>query len=156
MSAASVVIRPVFDPVARAFDTITDEQFDAAFEAPLRDTVARMQQAWRDGVRRIVVVVPTIGMSGANHYAHTAAAAEAIRILVKSAARQWGAAGVTVNAVAVAPAQVIDDPDIAGPVSIAAPALDHADPSAIIEFLCSDAAGDVTGQTFTVDGGQWI
>ena len=40
---------------------------------------------------------------GAPALAHTAATAEAIRVLVKSAARQWGANGTTVNCIAVAP-----------------------------------------------------
>ena len=62
----------------------------------------QLQAALHGGVRRIVVVVPTTAMSGGSHYVHTAAAAEAIRVLVKSAARQWGERGVTVNAVAVA------------------------------------------------------
>ncbi len=48
-------------------------------------------------------MTPTTGMSGGDHYAATAATAEAVRVLVKSAARQWGADGVTVNAVAVGP-----------------------------------------------------
>lgn len=159
MTAAAVgevgrVIRPQFDPVARAFESITDEQFAAAFEEPLQATLAELQDAYRAGVKRIVVVVPTTGMSGGNHYAHTAAAAEAVRLLVKSAARQWGAAGITVNAVAIDPAEVLDDVETAGPVSIAPRALGSADPQALIEFLCSEAAGDVTGQTFNVDGGQ--
>ncbi|HQV56783.1 MAG TPA: SDR family oxidoreductase [Ilumatobacteraceae bacterium] len=154
MSNSGRVIRPRFDPVARPFHEITDEQFDAAFERPLQDTIAELQDAYRSGVKRMVVVVPTTAMSGGNRYAHTAAAAEAIRVLVKSAARQWGASGVTVNAIAVDPASVLDDVHVAGPVSIAPRALGSADPRALIEFLCSEAAGDVTGQTFNVDGGQ--
>jgi NAD(P)-dependent dehydrogenase (short-subunit alcohol dehydrogenase family) len=27
---------------------------------------------------------------------------------------------------------------------------------AIVQWLCSEAAGDVTGQTFVVDGGSWM
>lgn len=154
MSAAGRVIRPTFDSVARPFHELTDEQFETAFEEPVQDTIAQLQDAYRAGVKRIVVVVPTTSMSGGNQYAHTAAAAEAIRLLVKSAARQWGAAGVTVNTIAVDPRDVLDDAELAGPVSIAPRALGSADPQALIDFLCSDAAGDVTGQTFNVDGGQ--
>ncbi len=152
----AVVIRPTFDPVARPFESVTDDDFERAYEQPLVATIEALRAARADGATRIVVVVPTTAMSGGNHYAHTAMAAEAIRVLVKSAARQWGAQGVTVNAVAVDPATVLDDTVIAGPVSLAPAALDRADPQATIDFLCSDAAGDITGQTIVVDGGVWM
>jgi NAD(P)-dependent dehydrogenase (short-subunit alcohol dehydrogenase family) len=151
-----VVIRPIFDPVARSFDTITDAEWERAWECPLRATVEALQQAYSDGLRRIVVVVPVVAMSGGARYAHVAAPAEAVRVLVKSAARQWGAVGVTVNAVAVATGTVVDDAGAAGPVALAPPALDGADAESLIRFLCSDASCDVTGQTITVDGGSWM
>jgi NAD(P)-dependent dehydrogenase (short-subunit alcohol dehydrogenase family) len=150
------VVRPRFDPIARPIESLTDDEWEAAVEAPITATIAALQRAFRDGIRRIVVVVPTTSMSGGARYAHVAAPAEAIRVLVKSAARQWGTAGVTVNAVAVSPEGMLDDPGVAGPVTIAPPALDGDDPSAVIAFLCSDAAGDVTGQTFTIDRGRWM
>jgi 3-oxoacyl-[acyl-carrier protein] reductase len=154
--ADGVVIRPVFDPVARSFDSITDDEWELAWERPLRATVQALQQAYRDGCRRIVVVVPVLAMSGGARYAHVAAPAEAVRVLVKSAARQWGSEGITVNAVAVGSGTVVDEPLVAGPVSLAPEALGAVDPDSLIRFLCSDAASDVTGQTITVDGGSWM
>ncbi len=151
-----VVLRPVFDPVARSFDSLTDADWERAFEQPFRATVTAMQAAYRSGLRRIVVVVPVTAMSGGARYGHVAAPSEALRVLVKSAARQWGAQGVTVNAVAVSPDAVLDDAAAAGPVAIAPAALGAADPAAVIAFLCSEDGGDLTGQTITVDGGLWM
>jgi 3-oxoacyl-[acyl-carrier protein] reductase len=153
----AVVIHPWFDPAPRTFESLSDDDWDRAWEQPVRDVIVAMAEAHRSGARRIVVVVPTTAMSGGDLHAHVAAPAEAIRVLVKSAARQWGPDGVTVNAVAVSPERVLDHAELADPGSLAAPALDgHDDPSAVIAFLASEAAGDLTGQTVTVDGGRWM
>jgi 3-oxoacyl-[acyl-carrier protein] reductase len=154
---SGVVLRPILDRTARPFDSLTDDEFEAAWERPMRGTISAMQEAFRSGAKRIVVVIPTVAMSGGVGFAHVAAPAEALRVLVKSAARQWGAQGVTVNAVAVANDEFVDDPDAVGPTSIAPAALaGSSDARDVIEFLCSDGSGQMTGQTLTVDGGVWM
>jgi 3-oxoacyl-[acyl-carrier protein] reductase len=152
----AVVIHPAFDTAPRSFESLSDTDWDAAWEQPMRDVIGALAEAHRSGARRIVVVVPTTAMSGGALHTHVAAPAEAIRVLVKSAARQWGADGITVNAVAVSPELVLDHPELADPGSLAPPALDGDDPSAVIAFLASEAAGDLTGQTVTVDRGRWM
>lgn len=155
--ADACVIVPDLAAEPVRFHEVTDEQFDRLWEQPMRATVQSMIEAHRRGARRIVVVTPTTGMSGGDHYAPTAATAEAVRVLVKSAARQWGADGVTVNAVAVAPRLFGIDESVAGEVSLAPPALaDGGDPAAVIAFLVSPAASGVTGATITADGGVWM
>lgn len=151
------VLVPDLAAEPHAFHELTDEEFDRLWEQPMRAVITGMVQAHREGARRIVVVTPTTGMSGGDHYAATAATAEAVRVLVKSAARQWGAQGITVNAVAVAPHLFGIDAAVAGAQSLAPPALgDAADPAAVIAFLCSPAAAGVTGATISADGGVWM
>ena len=137
-------------PVAR----MTDDIIDAVYEQPMQALIAALQSAFTDGCRRIVVVTPTSGMSGANQHAAHAALAESARILVKSAARQWGADGVTVNAVVVDPSWFGIDPKVSGPVAIAPRALvGDVDPADVVNWLCSEASHHVTGQTVVCDGG---
>lgn len=155
--ADACVLVPDLATSPGAFNLLTDEEFDRMWEQPMRAVITAMVDAYRRGVRRIVVVTPTTGMSGGDQYAATAATAEAVRVLVKSAARQWGADGVTVNAVAVAPRLFGVDESVAGEISLAPPALaDGGDPASVIAFLVSPAAGGVTGVTITADGGVWM
>ena len=133
---------------------MTDEVIDSVYEQPMQELITALQRSFNDGCRRIVVVTPTSGMSGANHHALHAALAESARILVKSAARQWGTDGVTVNAVAVDPSRFGIDPKVSGPVANAPRALvGEVDPAGVVNWLCSEAAHDVTGQTVVCDGG---
>ena len=138
-------------------ERLTDDEIDSCFEQPMQRLIASLQTAFHAGAKRIVVVVPTIGMSGGDRHAVHAAFAEAARVLVKSAARQWGANGVTVNAVALSPDEFDVDVAVSGPVSIAPRALSgDVDPTSLISWLCASAAGHVTGQTIVCDGGLWM
>lgn len=152
---ASIATEPV------AFTDLTDDQFDAAWEQPMRHAIASFQQAHRAGHTRLVAVVPTIGMSGAPGLGHAAATAEAIRVMVKSAARQWGADGMTVNCIAVAPELFGIDPEVVGAVSLAPPALASVgsvvdDIVPLIRLVASGDAHHITGATLTADGGIWM
>lgn len=138
-------------------EELDDATIDAVFEQPMQKVIAGLQQAHAAGVERIVVIVPTIGMSGGDRHAVHAALAEAARITVKSAARQWGPDGITVNAVALAPEEFGVDPAVSGPVAIAPRAMrGTVDASNTVNWLCSGAAAHVTGQTVVCDGGLWM
>ena len=147
------VVRPV------ALADLTDEEFDRAWQqtmdAAVSACVAAREDFGGDG-GRIVLTMPTTALAGGAFYGHWAAAAEGVRILAKSAARQWGPEGIAVNALAVGPERVLADPAVAGPVSIATPAVPDAEPGDVVAFLCSPAAGNLAGQTLTVDGGLWM
>ena len=112
----------------------------------------------------LVFVVPTVGMAGSAGYAMLAAVAEGIRVLAKGCGRQWGADGVTVNTVAVAPHAVLETEIADGlqrAVSLSQPAmggpgsLDH-DIAPLIRLLGHDDAHFLTSATLVADGGLWM
>lgn len=150
--------------VPGAFVDVTDDQWDAVWESTMRATLFLFQAAFPAmrgaGFGRFVVVTPTLSMAGAPGLAPLAAAVEGQRLLAKSAARQWGPFGITVNCIAPAPEWVVEGVT-ADSVSLAAPALGHAgdavtDLGPVVTFLASEAAHFVTGATLCVDGGVWM
>ncbi|TML41561.1 MAG: SDR family oxidoreductase, partial [Actinobacteria bacterium] len=83
------------------------------------------------------------------------------RLLAKSAARQWGRLGITVNCVAPAWQAMVPGeagPDQPGdPVSLADAALGppdlESDVGGAVVAVASDEAGGLTGATLCLDGG---
>jgi NAD(P)-dependent dehydrogenase (short-subunit alcohol dehydrogenase family) len=154
LAAADVaVLVPPISAVAKRFVELADEEFAAVWEQPMQWAIAALQDAYRDGVSSVLLIIPAIALTGGREYAHVAAVSEGLRATVKSAARQWGAKGITVNTVVVPSEQFGVDADIAGPPSIAPPALGR---TAIVEAIVAMATGvgrHVTGQTLVVDGG---
>ena len=61
---ATTVVVPTIASAAKAFIDLTDADFDAAWEQPMRETILAFQQAHRAGHTRLLAVVPTIGMRG--------------------------------------------------------------------------------------------
>lgn len=159
--------------VARDLADTTDAEWHDACRSTL-DAAYRLAQAAHPLLTasrgRLVYVVPTVALSGASGYSALAAATEGIRVLAKGIAKNWGAAGVTVHCLAVAPALVlagaraVDGPGGEGSLgtelSLAPPALGRrGDPATdlapIIGLLTGPGAHFVTGETLTVDGGVW-
>ncbi len=154
----ALVVVAAAAPSHHRIEDYTDDEFAEAWEQPIRAAIDALRGARRRGARRIAVITSTQGMTGAAGDAPNAMAAEALRALVKSAARQWGPDGITVNAIAVGPATLGGLPDT---VAIAAPALgdvpDEADAIApMVAFCCSARSGRLTGSTLVADGGSWM
>jgi NAD(P)-dependent dehydrogenase (short-subunit alcohol dehydrogenase family) len=159
-----VVHADVASATPQPFSEVDDEHWDATWERTMRATLFLFQAAFpamrERGSGRFVVVTPTLSMSGAAGLAPLAAAIEGQRLLAKSAARQWGEHGITVNCVAPGPEAVSGD--VRGDaVSLAPPALGrngdpHDDLGPIVTFLASDAGHFVTGVTLCADGGVWM
>ena len=112
---------------------------------------------------RIVNMTSINGLRGKFGQANYAAAKAGLIGLTKTAAREFGKKGVTVNA--VAPGMVMTDMARALPAEIIARAESEAalaelarpeDISNAVLFLLSDAARAITGEVLRVDAGQYI
>jgi 3-oxoacyl-[acyl-carrier protein] reductase len=152
-------------PRLRPLVDLDDPAFAEAFERPVLDLLWSLRDAFAHLRRpggRVVVVVPTIGMAGAPGLAASAAAAEAQRVLVKAAARQWGADGITINVVAADLAALAPGAPHLPSVSLSVPALGAAavtDLAAIARLVATLVVGEttaLTGVTLTADGGTWM
>src|SRR3974390_2748966 len=115
------------------------------------------------GFGRIVNITSINGLRGKFGQGNYAAAKAGMIGLTKTAAKEFGKAGVTVNA--VAPGMVMTAMARGLPVAVteqasreaALPALaEPSDVSAAVLFLLSDGARAITGEVLRVDAGQYI
>jgi acetoacetyl-CoA reductase/3-oxoacyl-[acyl-carrier protein] reductase len=115
------------------------------------------------GYGRVVNVTSINGLRGKFGQANYAASKAGLIGLTKTAARELGSKGITVNA--VAPGMVMTDMALALPPEI----LDSATGETVtgrlptvedvvhgVMFLLSEAAGAITGQVLQIDSGQYI
>lgn len=131
-------------------------------EQPLRRALHVLQGAHRclqHGGGRIVVLLPSLVMSGAAEVVAWSAAAEGYRSLVKAAARAWGGEGIAIKSVLI-PASLIAEPAVDRP-GLQPPALGHqpdlgSDVAPVIAALLDERLDAVTGLTLAVDGGVWM
>ncbi len=115
------------------------------------------------GYGRIVNITSINGLRGKFGQANYAAAKAGLVGLTKTAAREFGKKGITVNA--VAPGMVMTDMARVLPAAELGRAVDEAalseladpeDVSNTVLFLLSDAARAITGEVIRVDAGQYI
>jgi acetoacetyl-CoA reductase/3-oxoacyl-[acyl-carrier protein] reductase len=141
------------------WDDVIDVNLGGAFHV-LRAVAPGMIEA-RYG--RVVNIASINGLRGKFGQANYAASKAGLIGLTKTAARELGPKGVTVNA--VAPGMVLTEMTLALAEEYRQRALDEAvlkrlpaveDVAAAVLFLLSDAARMITGEVIRVDGGQYI
>ena len=137
-------------------DQLLDANLKSAFY--LCGAVAKPMMKQRSGA--IVLVTSIVGIMGNAGQAAYAASKAGLIGLCKSLAKELGSRNIRVNAVApglIETAMTEKMPDVAREFLIKQAALGRAgtpeDVSGAVAFLCSDAAGYITGQTLVVDGG---
>jgi 3-oxoacyl-[acyl-carrier protein] reductase len=145
--------------------SLRDADWDTRCEAQIRHAVHVFQAAFDAfgpaagpamAPRRIVAVVPTIAILGAEELIPLATTAEGVRSLVRSTARQWGANAITVNTVAVPSASLATGAP-PGPTVAVASLPEAADPvedlAAAVAALLGPAGAVMNGQTLIADRG---
>ncbi|HEX6310817.1 MAG TPA: SDR family oxidoreductase [Acidimicrobiia bacterium] len=157
--AVDAIVHALLDPDALVPAPLADTSeaaWDERGEAVLRTALWCTQAAYDlfgDRGGQLVLVTPTIGLTGGAGLVPYATAIEGMRALAKSAARQWGARGIALNCVAP-PVELVGS--VTGP-DVAAPALGRlpdarGDVAPVVAMLVAGAF--VTGTTIVVDGGM--
>jgi NAD(P)-dependent dehydrogenase (short-subunit alcohol dehydrogenase family) len=172
LGGADLIVHASATPAAlaaRPVDTLSREDWDAAVHRSTLATLFCLQAAHacqRSSGGAVVVIGPSTALVGAAQLVPLMTLAEAQRTLVKAAARQWGALGMRLNWVGVAPSQY--DPALAEAVLPQTPELGppppalhrvpeaQADIADAVAWLGSAGAGAVTGATINLDGGDWM
>lgn len=162
-----VALLPSAVTEALALSETDEEHWQATCRRLIRDTLHCLQAAQRhaapDGTA-VVVLGPTLTFSGAAGLVPLSTAAEAQRGLVKAAARQLGAQGITVNWIGINNLQLapalgrahLPQRDERIPVALGQPPALDTDVSAIIAFLSTPAGRKITGVSLCLDGGEWM
>jgi 3-oxoacyl-[acyl-carrier protein] reductase len=145
------------------FDQVDDARWDAVWEATMGAAIHALQlgfEQMRGRGGRFVLVTPTVSMSGAARLVPYTTAVEGVRLLAKSAARQWGPDGITVNCLAPAPEHVpigVVSTDVSlAPAALGGPGDAALDLGPVAVFLASDDSHALTGATLCADGGVWM
>jgi NAD(P)-dependent dehydrogenase (short-subunit alcohol dehydrogenase family) len=157
-----------FRPVTPLLD-VAESDMNLLFDTGPKGSLWMMQAAVPHmisrGWGRIVTMGTSMGLTGAAGYGPYAASNEAIRSLTRTAAREWGRHGITVNCVLPASAGhrlPADGTDAERAAAFAAMYDDNPvgrdgdaehDIAPAVAFLLSDDSRYVTGQTISVDGG---
>jgi len=141
---------------ADTIDRMLDVNLKSAFY--LCSAVAKPMMKQRAG--SIVLMTSIVGVMGNAGQAAYAASKAGLIGLCKSVAKELGSRNIRVNAVApglIETAMTEKMPGAAREFLVKQAALGRAgkpeDVSGVVAFLCSDAAGYITGQTLVVDGG---
>jgi NAD(P)-dependent dehydrogenase (short-subunit alcohol dehydrogenase family) len=156
-----------FRPLAPIAE-VSEDDVDVFYTSGVKGSLWAMQAVYphmkAQGWGRIVNFASSMGITGGSGFAAYNASKEAIRALTRTAAREWGADGIVVNAIAPAAATHHGE---AGKQSEGyrifiqnCPMGRQGDPeldiAPIAWFLCSDACRYLTGHTFMADGGAFM
>ncbi|NRF71994.1 SDR family oxidoreductase [Aquincola sp. S2] len=163
----AVSVLPMAALQAREIQSLDLKQWHATCREAIKALMHVLQAAFTQLGERggsVVALGPALSLPGAGQLVALSAAVEGQRGLVKSAARQWGRRGLTVNWVAAAPRalsplfETLPLPVKPDAVMVAlgrGPALDEG-LAGVVDYLGSPDGRALTGATLMADGGEWM
>lgn len=148
----------------KALDQLTTKDWDDVLRVNVRGTwqaIKAVLPVMRPHGGHIVNISSTTARTGTPGFPHYVASKAAVEGLTRAAARELGAYGITVNAVAFglvddeATNELNDRTYVEQAVSRRAikRSMHAQDAATVVRFLCSDACSFVTGQVVITDGG---
>jgi NAD(P)-dependent dehydrogenase (short-subunit alcohol dehydrogenase family) len=149
----------------RPFTEITVDEWDRVMAVNTRGVWLGLRAVHpvmkAQGRGRVVNIASSTVHMGVPYFAHYTASKGAVIALTRSIAREVGADGITVNAVAPGIVETEATRSLNDEEYLAASAARRAVPrrmepgdlAPVVSFLCSAASGFITGQTLIVDGG---
>ncbi len=170
LGPADVIVHTALPPLSlqsATLDTLDEARWEATCDAAMKAALYCLQAAFTHLSERggsVVLAGPTVSFSGAPGLVPLVTAIEGQRALAKSAARQWGSRGITVNWIALdsplfAPSlaqAALPPPPEPAPSALGRSLDAAADIAPVIAFLASAAGRSVTGATLVQDGGVWM
>lgn len=144
-----------------------EDEWDAVLSVNLKGPFMCTQQAAKIMMKqrsgRIINIASVVGVIGNPGQANYVAAKAGIIGLTKTAAKEYAARGITVNAVApgfIETAMTANLPEKVRELMLAQIPLGRPgqpeDVAGVVKFLASDAAGYLTGQVLHVSGGMYM
>jgi 3-oxoacyl-[acyl-carrier protein] reductase len=161
VSSVVHICGPAAATTERPIVSTDGSQWEASCESVMHGCLLTLQAAlhsFRGNAGSVVVITPTVGISGAGGIVPFTAAVEGVRAMCKSAARQWGKQAVTVNLVAIPLAMFSPSLGVLASHQ-SSPALDRLpeltpDVTTAIQYFLGPGARGITGATIVVDGGS--